>query len=939
MIDDPSLDLFGSNVAMSGFNALIGSYGDDDDGVSSGSARFFRFDGNSWVDQGKFYSSDIAQEDFFGFRVAVSGNTALISSYGDDDAGDFSGSVYVFERIGGVWTQVQKLVASDAATFDDFGFSLAIDGDYAVISSYLDDDFGNFSGSAYVFKRTAGVWTETQKLLPNAGAANQQFGFAVDIEGSQIIIGSRNDGTSVSFGGAAYIYERTGGTWAQTAKIKPSDNTANKVFGSAVSISQGIVLVGALGDNAGASSSGAAYVFEKVGVNWTQKAKLKTDTIVANEYFGYSVDNIGKKLIIGAYRGKNATFSANGSAFIFDGTSGSYVQTQKLTATDGALNDYFGIHVAMSGKNAIIGAQYNDQFGENSGAAYFFADCTDLNANGICDFAESSITNNECENATEITPSVFGQSNYYDQSLFGATESLVGCAGVADDDVWFKFTAQSAHDVILATDPSAAYNTVIEVFNTCESPSLFCSNAYGVGAIERAMPGNLVKGQVYYYRAYDAGIATDLNAGIRTQVKTFENAELRAPFCAATNMQLGESIYSERNDLGEIYSNPLVGVNGYSFRFQEQGGGLNVTVQRPTIDGFYLQLLNVPGLDYGKTYDVSISHRVGIPSNGTLTYEWSDFGTVCALSMLPQIPVTEIKPLQCSGAFDFFLDDQLQAALVYGADRYRFTFTGMGGSDNGSVYSKESTNYAVFLVSVGNPGNGLKYGNTYAVTVQSRVNGNWSLSGSTCTINMAVQPISTAVRAQYCNGTYLFPQSNFILAETVVGATYYQWRFTPMLGGMAQNQITNGLQLSFHQTSMMLMSGVTYDVVVRAFAGGVLGDYGSSCPLTIQANPEVQGPAESNTAKSLTSNVDFKLYPNPVTGNEFILENLSVHELGVLNLEIRDITGRIVQTERRALKGTGTSLRVNLDSELQSGVYHLFIYSDAAPQQMSFIKQ
>ena len=911
MIDDPSLDLFGSHVALDGFNAIVGSYGDDDYGVASGSVRFYRFDGNTWVDEGKFYSSDIAQEDFFGFRVAISGNTALVSSYGDDDLGIFSGSVYVFERTGGVWTQNQKLLPSDGAPFDDFGYSLSIDGNFAVISSYLDDDFGNFSGSAYVFQKVAGTWVQTQKLLPSVGAANQQFGFDVDISGAQIVIGARNDGTSVTNGGAAYIYEYNGASWTQAAKIKPSDNTANKVFGSSVSISNGIVIVGAIGDNTGELNSGAAYVFEKVSGNWSQLAKLKPDTIIANEYFGYSVDNNGKKLLIGAYRGKNEINVAAGSAFLFNGASGAYVQEQKLTAADGLLSDYFGIHVALDGKNALIGAQFNDQNGENAGAAYFFADCADLDNNGICDFAESSITNNECENATNLTPSVFGQTTWYEQSLFGATESAVGCVGVSDDDVWFKFTAQSANDVIIAQDPDEMYDVVVQVFETCASTSLDCFDNYGAGAIERAMPGDLVPGQEYYYRIYDAGIASDPSTRVRTQVKTFEDAKLRTP---------------------------AVGVFGYGFKFQEQGGGLSYTVQHPYINGFYLQLNNVPGLEYGKTYEVSVQHLVAVPANGIVANYWSDFGTICTISMEDEIPLTQIRPQFCTGAADFYLADQLLSTINLGADKYRFTFTGVGGTDFGNVHIKESTNYAVFLHTVGTPNTGLKYGNTYDVTVQTRVEGIWSDAGPVCTINMSVQPPDTEVKPQYCNGTYLFPQSNFILAQLIHGASQYEWRFTPSLGGSSLTQMTNGVSFAFHMTSLPFVSGTTYNVQVRVLAGGIWGDYGSSCPLTIQANPIFPSPQDGYALKTISDD-KVKVYPNPFSASEIILDFLQGGSDAV-HVNLRDMTGRILFSGTYSAKGEGSlSQKLFLPQDMASGQYLLILSATEFYHSLIVIKE
>jgi hypothetical protein len=376
MIDDPSLDQFGFDVAISGDNAIVGAYLDDDLGIASGSVRFYHFNGGQWLDEGKIYSSDLVQQDFFGFKVAMSGNTALVSAYGDGDMGSFSGSVYVFERIGGQWMEVQKLLASDGAAFDNFGFSLAIDGDKAVIGAHLDDDFGAFSGSAYVFERIGGVWTETQKLLPLSGAAQDQFGNVVDLDGDMIIIGARNESSSVPLGGAAYLFENVSGTWMQMAILKPNDQTADKFFGSAVSLSQGTILVGAAGDNSGGLSSGAAYVFEYNGLNWTQVVKLQSDLPGDSEYFGSALDNEGRRLAIGSYRAKSTGNVATGAVFIIDGTSGVWLQTDKLEDQSGGLSDYFGGSLDMDGDRLLIGAPLDDDNGVNSGSAFFFVYCS-----------------------------------------------------------------------------------------------------------------------------------------------------------------------------------------------------------------------------------------------------------------------------------------------------------------------------------------------------------------------------------------------------------------------------------------------------------------------------------------------------------------------------------------------------------------------------------
>jgi len=146
-LDATANDLFGRSVSVSGDTALVGAYQDDDAGSGSGSAYVYIRSGVVWSLQQKLTASDAAAGDFFGFSVSVSGDTALVGAYGNDDAGDTSGSAYVYVRSGGVWTQQQKLTASDAAVQDYFGSSVSVSGDTTVVGAVGNDDAGESSGS------------------------------------------------------------------------------------------------------------------------------------------------------------------------------------------------------------------------------------------------------------------------------------------------------------------------------------------------------------------------------------------------------------------------------------------------------------------------------------------------------------------------------------------------------------------------------------------------------------------------------------------------------------------------------------------------------------------------------------------------------------------------------------------------------------------------
>jgi len=356
-------DFFGTSVSISGDTAVIGASGDDDNGNSSGSAYIYRFDGASWVHEAKLLAADAAADDRFGASVSISGDTAVVGAFGNASFG----SAYIFEKVGGVWTQQAKLLASDGAADDWFGWSVSISGETAVIGALLDDDNANSSGSVYVFERVGGVWAEQAKLLAADGAGGDWFGHSVSISGEMAVIGAALDDDNGNSSGSAFIFEKVGGVWTQQTKLLASDGAANDRFGDCVSISGETAVVGAFGN----ASSGSAFVFEKVGGVWAEQAKLLADDGAADDRFGDCVSISGDTAVIGAWRDDdNGTDS--GSAFIFEKVGGVWTQQTKLLASDGAANDRFGESVSISGDTAVIGALGDNDNGAASGSAYVF---------------------------------------------------------------------------------------------------------------------------------------------------------------------------------------------------------------------------------------------------------------------------------------------------------------------------------------------------------------------------------------------------------------------------------------------------------------------------------------------------------------------------------------------------------------------------------------
>ena len=366
--DGATSDWFGRSVSINGNYCIVGAANNDDNGNDSGSAYIFKYDGENWTEQAKLLASDAAPDDRFGYSVAISGDYCIVGATQDDDNGTNTGSAYIFIRSGETWTEQDKLTASDANDDDKFGYSVSIDGSYAIIGACGDDDNGSNAGSAYIFKRDGTTWTEQAKLLASDGATNDSFGGSVSIKADYCIVGAKNGN---SFLGSAYIFKRDGTTWPEQDILLASDGASTDSFGCSVSIDGSYCIVGANNNDENGSNSGSAYIFKRDDTTWSQQAKLLASDGASTDYFGYSVSISGDYAIMGAY-GDDDNGSMSGSAYIFKRDDTSWSQQAQLLASDGADQDLFGSSVSISGDYCLIGAFSDNDDGSSSGSAYVF---------------------------------------------------------------------------------------------------------------------------------------------------------------------------------------------------------------------------------------------------------------------------------------------------------------------------------------------------------------------------------------------------------------------------------------------------------------------------------------------------------------------------------------------------------------------------------------
>jgi hypothetical protein len=372
-------DRFGVSVAVDGNFAVIGAYQNDSNGIDAGAAYVFEHTGSTWLQRQKLTASDAFAGAQFGRSVAIEANTIAVGSI----LANNTGSAYIFTRSAGVWSQQAKLTAPDAASGDYFGCSVALSNNTVVIGAYGDD---SDTGSAYVFVRSGSTWAFEHKLTASNPHQNDRFGNSVAIDTNAVLVGSYfSSPFEIRSAGSVYYFTRTAGAWSQQAVLTASDPNEYNYFGCSVALDANIAVIGAYEcDINGIADAGAAYVFSKSTSGWVQQQKL-FDTIdpCDGEDFGRSVAIEANAIFVGCSNNR-VDGNQTGSVFEFVRTGQFWTQNQTFSAEDSNDGDNFGFSAAVSGRNLIVGAHFNANNGASSGAAYAFNN-TSADFDGDCD--------------------------------------------------------------------------------------------------------------------------------------------------------------------------------------------------------------------------------------------------------------------------------------------------------------------------------------------------------------------------------------------------------------------------------------------------------------------------------------------------------------------------------------------------------------------------
>jgi hypothetical protein len=353
--DETPGTFYGTAAVLLGDTAVIGAFGDHS---HQGAAYVVKKAGSTWAEAQKLTADDGMPGEEFGYDAAIEPNLLAVTAWNAFvDGHTAQGAVYLFDDEDAGWVQTQKLTADDGGNFDNFGQSVALDTDHVIVGANgATIDGRGAQGAAYVFVPGGSGWAQSAKLVAEDGAEVDNFGESIAVDGDMILVGSPTadiDGHSDQ--GAVYMFEYDGTTWTQTQKILADEGGDFDDFGMALSLDGDRLVVGAPGGS-------AAYVFERDtgSGQWSETQQLVGDDTAAGDNFGDAISLHGDEVLVAADVATVEGNTSRGAAYLFAVTDGTWSQTHKFFASDGGTDNFFGASAAYDGTTAILtSAQHN----------------------------------------------------------------------------------------------------------------------------------------------------------------------------------------------------------------------------------------------------------------------------------------------------------------------------------------------------------------------------------------------------------------------------------------------------------------------------------------------------------------------------------------------------------------------------------------------------
>ncbi|MEO1259216.1 MAG: T9SS type A sorting domain-containing protein [Bacteroidota bacterium] len=327
-----------------------------------------------WSQEYKIIPNDYESTHWFGYSVAIDGEYAIVGTRKDHTYGYGTGAAYIFKQEDSGWIQQVKLFADDEFTFDGdgYGYEVAMSGNIALVGDYVHDVPENNSGAVHVYFLEDNEWQFMSKIIPADNEAIDFFGAHISLHNDLALISSRGDDDVGENFGSAYVYQLVDSEWQQQAKFTPNPNTSKDYsYGEALAINDEFAVVGSYKDTTdGYEYSGTVYVYKKAGSEWIFDTQLSPETPFERAIFGRTVAIEDNRILVGA-PGAEVDGVATGAAYMFENMDGKWVQTAVLTVPTAKESDNIGFHVSFSGQHAFISSTEQEGLAE-SGLVHWF---------------------------------------------------------------------------------------------------------------------------------------------------------------------------------------------------------------------------------------------------------------------------------------------------------------------------------------------------------------------------------------------------------------------------------------------------------------------------------------------------------------------------------------------------------------------------------------
>jgi hypothetical protein len=362
-------DRFGIWIDMSA-DTMVAGASENRDGPNFGAAYVYVLENGAWGLQTKLLSPDTRP---FGRTVAIDGDTIVVGALEDRAAfgGQDAGMAYVFTRASGTWSLQAELVSTDVPIRNRWADAVAIEGDLIAVGMTEDQNAGFFSGATYLFRRAGGTWVQEAKLAPADAAAGSNFGSDVAISDGRVAVGARTKEVGgVSLAGAAYLFERLGGTWVQQARIIAPNPGAGGIFARSLDLSGDTLVATKPEDPEAGPSAGAAFVYrEQADGSWQLEQKLIGSDTTSFNSFGSSVSMLDGQIVVGAPNSSSSGVGTSGAVYVFERDSTGWREVQRLIASDPTTFAGYGFAVEAAGEVVVVGAHFHER---NNGAVYIY---------------------------------------------------------------------------------------------------------------------------------------------------------------------------------------------------------------------------------------------------------------------------------------------------------------------------------------------------------------------------------------------------------------------------------------------------------------------------------------------------------------------------------------------------------------------------------------